>query len=137
MKKLLYSLAVAVIALLVVNCSGNGGNTPAGIEKTVYTELQKGNYEKAAKLLVESLDSDKESTAEQKTEMIKAFTEKAKQSMEAKGGIKSFEVMEEKIASDGLSATVSTKVIYNDGTEKMEDSKYVKKDNTWKLSAGK
>ena len=67
----------------------------------------------------------------------KSFTEKAKQSTEAKGGVKSFEVVEEKISEDGLSATVSTKVVYGNGTESTEQSKYVKKDNVWKLSMGK
>ena len=48
-----------------------------------------------------------------------------------------FEVVEEKISEDGLSATVSTKVAYGNGTESTEQSKYVKKDNAWKLSMGK
>lgn len=137
MKKLLYSFVAVAIALLVVNCGGKGGNSPSDIEKSLYTQMQNGNYEKFAELLMKNLDSDKEATAEEQSQFIKTFGEKAKQSTEAKGGIKSFEVVEEKIAEDGQSATVSTKVVFNDGTDKTETTKYVKKDDAWKISMGK
>lgn len=137
MKKLLNLMAFIAIALLVSNCGGNEAKTPATLEKSFYTELQKGNYEKAADLIIKNLSTDKVMTAEESAQLVKSFTEKAKQSTEAKGGVKSFEVVEEKISEDGLSATVSTKVVYGNGTESTEQSKYLKKDNVWKLSMGK
>ena len=137
MKKLLYSFAAIAISLLIANCGGKGGNSPSDIEKSIYTKMQKGNYEKAAELLVKNLDSNKEATTEEQAQLIKAFGEKAKQSAEAKGGIKSFEVVEENIAEDGQSGTVTTKVVFNDGTDKTETTKYVKKETGWKISMGK
>lgn len=137
MKKLLYSFVAVAIVLLVVNCGGKGGNSPSDIEKTLYTQLQNGNYEKAAELLMKNLDSNKETTAEEQTQFIKMFSEKAKQSAEAKGGIKSFEIVEEKISEDGQSATVSTKVVFKDDSESTDKTKYVKKDNVWKIDASK
>ena len=143
MKKIFSFLAVAVIAFFAVSCGGNkGANTgvkggPASIEKTIYAQLQKGNYAKAVEIMVENLDNIKASSAEETAQMLSAFTEKAKESNEAKGGVKSFEVLEEEISEDGLSAVVSTKIVYGNGEEKTETSKYVKKDGKWKLSMGK
>ena len=137
MKKFLYSFFTLAIALMIVNCSGSGANSPSNIEKSLYTQLQKGDYAKSAELLIKNLDSDKVTTPEQQEQFVKLFGEKAKQSTESKGGIKSFEIVEEKIADDGLSATVSTKVIFKDGSEKTETTKYVKKDSSWKISINK
>ena len=137
MKKLVNLMAFIAIALFVTNCGGNEAKTPATMEKAFYSELQKGNYEKAAELIIKNLSTDKEMTGEENAQLIKSFTEKAKQSTETKGGVKSFEVVEEKISEDGLSATVSTKVVYGNGTESTEQTKYEKKDNVWKLSMGK
>ncbi|HNX89984.1 MAG TPA: DUF4878 domain-containing protein [Paludibacteraceae bacterium] len=137
MKKLFQLMAAIAIALFVTNCGGKEANTPSAIEKTLYTQLQKGDYQKAAELIIKNLSTEKEMTAEESATLIKSFTEKAKQSTEAKGGVKSFEILEEKISEDGLTATVTTKVVYGDGTDKTETTKYEKKDNDWKLSMGK
>jgi hypothetical protein len=139
MKKVLSFLVVTAIAFFAVNCGGSGGgNTPASIEKAMYSQLQKGNYEKAVEIMVENLDNeDKEVSAEEKAQFVAAFAEKAKQSNEAQGGIKSFEIVEEVISEDGLSATVSTKVVYGNGKEDTNTSKYVNKDGKWKMSLGK
>lgn len=137
MKKLFYYLVALAMVLSVVNCGGKSVNSPAGIEKSIYTQLHKGDYKKAAELLVDNLVSGKEETPEEKVQFVKIFEQKAKQSVEAKGGIKSFEVEKEEIAADGLSAIVSTKILFNDGSEKTETTKYVKKDNAWKISMNK
>ena len=52
MKKLLNLMAFIAIALLVSNCGSNEAKTPATLEKSFYSELQKGNYEKAADLII-------------------------------------------------------------------------------------
>ena len=138
MKKIFSVLAVIAIAFFTANCGGgSGSNTPASIEKSIYVQMQKGNYEKAVEIMVDNLDSEKTPSAEEKAQLLAAFTEKAKQSAEAKGGIKSFEIVEEEISEDGLSATVSTKIVYGDGSEQTETSKYVNKEGKWKLSMGK
>jgi phosphoribosylformimino-5-aminoimidazole carboxamide ribonucleotide (ProFAR) isomerase len=137
MRKFFNVLMVAAIALFAANCGGSS-NTPAGIEKAIYSQLQKGNYEKAVTLYFDNLDGAKEyDSAEEKAEEIKAFAEKTQQSDEAKGGLKSFEIVNETISEDGLSTILETKAVYGDGSEQTKKSKYVNIDGVWKLSLGK
>ena len=58
--------------------------------------------------------------------------EKVAKEIESKGGIKSYEVIEETIAEDGKTAVVKMKIIYGDDSTK--DSKYdlVLVDGAWK-----
>ena len=138
MKRIVYLVAAATMILFTAGCSGgNAGRSPKDIEKAIYNKLQKGNYEKAVEMLFENVESDDDTPAEQKAEVMKAFTEKTKQSADAKGGLKSFEILEEKISEDGKTATVTTKVTYGDGTEDTQNSTYVNKDGVWKLIMNK
>ncbi|MDH6354517.1 PBP1b-binding outer membrane lipoprotein LpoB [Dysgonomonas sp. PH5-45] len=137
MKKVFNFLAIAVIALLFASCSDN---SPAGIEKAIYNQMQKGDFEKAVETMISNMDGydkDNDKSAEEKAQVIAAFAAKAKQGAEAKGGIKSFEIVNEDIAEDGLTATVSTKVIYGDGSEDTKDTSYIKKDGKWKIKMDK
>ena len=139
MKKIFSVLAVVAIVFFTSNCGGGSGgsNSPASINKSIYTQMQKGNYKKAVEIMVENLDSKKASSDKEKAQFLTMFAEKAKESAEAKGGIKKFEIVEEKISEDGLSATVSTKIVFGNGDETTEKSKYVKQDGKWKLSMNK
>jgi predicted metal-dependent phosphoesterase TrpH len=128
-------LVITAIALFAVSCGG-GSNTPAGIEKAVYSQLKSGNYEKAVEILFDNLDGTDEATKD-KAQSVAAFAEKVKESSEEHGGIKDFEILEEKISDDGETATVKTKVIFGNGSENTETNEYVKKDGKWKLSIGK
>ena len=125
---------VGIIALVAVNCGGSAGTTPAGIEKSIYSQFQKGNYEKGMELYFNNMAG---AETEKQDEMIKALAEKAKQSFEAKGGIKDFEVIEETIDESGEKAVVVSKITYGDGTEKQETNKYVKVDGQWKIASMK
>lgn len=128
MKKGLTLLIVSIITLLFTNCGGE--NTPAGIEKSIYTQLKNGNYEKAMTIMINnSVDYDQ--SAPEKPQIIKSFAQKAQQSTEAKGGIKSFEIGDESISEDGLSAVVEVKIVYGNGSEDTKKSFYIKKDNKW------
>ncbi|MDR1881911.1 MAG: DUF4878 domain-containing protein [Prevotella sp.] len=136
MHKITSILAVAAIALFAASCGG-GSNSPAGIEKAIYSQMQKGNYEKAVEILYDNLDNDKTSTAEEKAQSATSFAGKAKQSAEAKGGVKNFEILEETFAEDGASATVKSKIVYGNGSDETQTTKYVKKDGAWKISLAK
>jgi len=133
MRKLFSVLALAAVVLFTANCGG-GGNTPASIEKSMYTQMQKGNYDKVVKIMIDNLDA----TKEQKAQFAAFFTsDKIKKEMEKGGGLKSFEIIKEEISEDGLSATVETKVINNNGDEDTKTTKYVKKDGKWLMSLNK
>jgi hypothetical protein len=136
MTKFLSVLVVAAaVAMFTVNCGG-GADTPAGIENMMYSQFQKGNYEKAVEILVDHIDSKKAPSDEEKKMTMVALTEKTKQSLDAKQGVKSYEVVKEEISEDGESATVETKVVYGDGSESTEKTKYVRKEGAWKIVFG-
>ena len=133
MKHLVRFFLVGIIAVMAVSCGG-AGNSPADIDKAIYSQFQKGNYEAGMKIYFENSTAEK---TEQMDEMIKAFAEKQKESIEAKGGIKKFESIET-IDESGEAATVATKITFGDDSEKEETNKYVKVDGKWKISvAGK
>lgn len=136
MKKVVYFLLATVVVLFIVNCGGTP-NTPAGIEKAMYSQLKKGNYEKAIEILFDNLEDKAETKDLAKEQMIKGFAEKAKQSFDEKGGIKSFEIVKETISEDGEHATVESKMVYGKGEEETQKSNYVKKDGKWYLVFGK
>ena len=52
MKRIVYLFAAVTMILFTAGCSGgNAGKSPKDIEKAIYNELQKGNYEKAVEML--------------------------------------------------------------------------------------
>lgn len=132
-------LAVALITVLV-GCSNGGGNkVPAQISKSLWEQVKKGNYEKAANIWIENaiFDTDDPMTAEQKQQTVEALAEKMKESVEEKGGIKDFSIMKEAIDEEAGTAEVFYKVTYNDGTVLEESDNYRKVDGTWKINSGK
>ena len=134
MKNLVRIFLVGIIAVTAVNCGGSGAS-PAGIEKAIYRQFQKGNYDAGMKIYFENSTAGEN---EKQDEVIKVFSEKQQESLEAKGGIKKFQIIEENIDESGETAIVVTKIIYGDGSEKEETTKYVKVGGKWKISiAGK
>ncbi|MDR2839755.1 MAG: DUF4878 domain-containing protein [Paludibacter sp.] len=140
--KATFFLAGAIIAFLAVNCIGSSANSPAAIEKSMYIEFQKGNYDKGVEILIANLDSNNSSSSDETSESemaesIKTLAEKNKNNYEEKGGLKSFEILKETISEDGQTATVESKVLYGNGSEDTNTSAYVKRNGVWKVSLGK
>ena len=136
MRKLMTFLVVGILAIVVAGCGGSGresSNSPASIEKAMYSQFKSGNYEKGVTIFFDNLASDNE----MKKEEIQAFAEKIKQGLEAQGGIANFEIIEETIDESGETATVRTKIIYGDGEEDENYTNYVKVDGKWKIFMGK
>ncbi|MDR0835526.1 MAG: DUF4878 domain-containing protein [Tannerella sp.] len=140
MKKVMYFLVSAAMILAVSSCGG-GSSSPSSIEKSIYSQFQKGNYEKGIEIYFDNISGDddagKPKSADETKEAVKAFAGKVKQSIDAKGGIKKFEIVEEKIAEDGKTATVASKITYGDGSGDEQSTKYVKQDGKWKIVFGK
>jgi hypothetical protein len=130
-------LVAAFIIVAAVGCGGLGGDTPTSITKSIYSQLQSGNYEKGIEVFTSYLDSDKTPTAEEKKQFIEGFSAKAKDTMDKKGGVKSFTIVNETISSDGISATVEAQVTYGNGKTEEEKLKFIKKDGQWKINLGK
>jgi hypothetical protein len=142
MKKTMSFVIAAAVMVFAASCGGSKSNSPADIEKTIYAQFQKGNYEKGMELYFANIDGDssKDISTDDKAkeaEMVKAFAAKAKESIDAKGGIKNFEIVAETISEDGETARVESKTTYGDGSTQDQTSKYVKKDGEWKIVFGK
>ncbi|GHT43813.1 hypothetical protein AGMMS49965_18380 [Bacteroidia bacterium] len=141
MKKVMNLVVAALATIAVSSCAGGGGsNSPADIEKSIYSQFQKGNFEKGMELYFDNIENNEApnpDASDERQKVVKEFAQKAKQTVEAKGGIKDFEVLEEAIAEDGETAMVKSKTTYGDGSEQSQSSKYVKKDGQWKIVFGK
>jgi hypothetical protein len=135
MKKLFVFLAVAAF-MLSTGCKNSTTQTPtpSSIEKTLYDQIQKGDHEQAMTVLFDNLDTDEEERIE-KEEFIAEFSQKSRESYEAQGGLKSYEIIAEEISENGDTARVQTKMIYGDGTADTNSTEYIRKhDGTWKIS---
>jgi hypothetical protein len=132
MKKVFSLLTAAAFVFLAASCGG--GNSPASIEKSIHAQMQKGNYKKAVEMMFDNMDGLKEEPTE---EQMAAFVGKVEASDKEHGGIKSFEIVSEDISEDGLTAEVTSKIVYGNGKEDTQTTKYVKKDGKWKMSMGK
>ncbi len=142
MKKIFTMIALAMfLAPMVISCGGGAGSLgPAKTELKIWNEFKAGNYEKGMTLWIDNLlpKENKEMTAEQKKEFVKAFAQKAEEEVQTKnGGIKSVDLVSEEIAEDGLSAKVTVHVVFNNGTEEDKSSKYVKQDGNWYIDNNK
>lgn len=134
MKKLVFLFAL-VTALFAVSCGGPA--TPSDAAAEIYAMVMAGDFDKVADCFYFD-ESKPEEAAEAKAMLTSLFTEKAKPQIEAKGGIKSVEPLEEVIAEDGKSATVRMKITYGDGSEKDEKIKMILTEaGEWKADMNK
>lgn len=130
MKKLFSTLAVALVALIAFTACGGHENSPQGVAKAAMEALQSGDAEAYFALMYGSEESQ---NREQTVALIK---EKAFKSIEAKDGIKSYEIIEpeEPIAADADKATIKVNVFYGNGQEEGKTLRLKKDDNgNWKL----
>ncbi|MDY2623694.1 MAG: DUF4878 domain-containing protein [Alloprevotella sp.] len=130
MKKLFSTLAVALVALIAFTACGGHENSPQGVAKAAMEALQSGDAEAYFDLMYGSEESQ---NREQTVALIK---EKAFKSIEAKDGIKSYEIIEpeEPIAADADKATIKVNVFYGNGQEEGKTLRLKKDDNgNWKL----
>ena len=133
MKKLFFSMFVAVVALTLWSCGS--ANTPSAVAEKAVKCMQKADYEGYVDLMDLKKSDGKDVEKEQLAALLR---EKGTKTMEKKQGIKSYKVESEEISEDGKSATVKMKVVYGDGSEDTNKIKLVKNDKgEWKVSLGK
>ena len=130
MKKVLLFAASLAVVVLMTACGG--GSTPSDSAKECVELMKAGDF----KTLVEKMHFDESMTAEQqqgtKDLFVSMGNEKVSKEIESKGGIKSYEVIEETIAEDGKSAVVKMKITYGDDSTKDQSYDLVLVDGTWK-----
>ena len=133
MKKLFFSMFVAVVAITLWSCGP--ANTPSAVAEEACKCVQNEDYEGYVELMDLKETKNQESDKEQLVAMLR---EKGTKTMEKKQGIKSYKVESEEISEDDKSATVNMKVVYGDGSEDTNKMKLVKNDKgEWKLTLGR
>ena len=134
MKKLFFSMLVAVVALTLWSCGS--ANTPSAVAEEACKCMQNEDYEGYADLM--DLKKSDDGKGVEKEQLAALLREKGTKTMEKKQGIKSYEVLSEEISEDGKSANVKMKIVYGNGDEDTQKMKLVKNDDgDWKLTMGK
>ena len=134
MKKLFFSMLVAVVALTLWSCGS--ANTPSAVAEEACKCMQNEDYEGYADLM--DLKKSEDGKGVEKEQLAALLREKGTKTMEKKQGIKSYEVLSEEISEDGKSANVKMKIVYGNGDEDTQKMKLVKNDDgDWKLTMGK
>lgn len=124
MKRIAFIIAtVVLIGMSFTSCSKQA--TPASLAADCIEYIQDGDY--AA--YVNTFDA----TDEEKAQLQEMFEQKGKALIEKQQGIASYEIIEEKISEDGMSAVVKAKITYGNG--EVDDSNkfnFVKVNDEWK-----
>ena len=124
MKRIAFIIATVVLmGMSFTSCSKPV--TPASLTADCIEYIQDGDY--AA--YVNTFDA----TEEEKAELQEMFEQKGKALIEKNQGIASYEIIEEKISEDGMSAVVKAKITYGNG--EVDDSNkfnFFKVNDEWK-----
>lgn len=130
MKKVLLGFAVIMLAVVAVSCSNS--NSPKGIAEKFVQAMKSKNYEKAADCYY--YEGTKDEIKADRAQMV-AFMEKAGQSMEKQGGIKSYKI--NSVEEDGDTAVVKGEITYGDGEVKEDEILTKKVDGKWYIDLDK
>ena len=130
MKKVLLGFTVIMLAVVAVSCSNS--NSPKGIAEKFVQAMKSKNYEKAADCYY--YEGDKDEIKADRAQVV-AFMEKAGQSMEKDGGIKSYKI--NSIDEDGDKAVVKGEITYGDGEVKEDEILTKKVDGKWYIDLDK
>jgi hypothetical protein len=143
MKKISFFLMAAGIlfAALMTSCGGSGSGPGATIISRTPSDVVKASIDdlknqKFSEVITYFVRKDGVTFTKQDTAKMTGICTMAYQQAEKKRGIKEVQIVEEKIAPDGLSATVKYKMIYNDGSENQTDASFRKVNDNWLMIIG-
>ena len=128
MKKVLFAIAICFITMAALSSCSSHDNTPAGVAKAAVECLKAKDYKGYMDLT--------SATKEQK-EAMTAMLQKVGQQTDEKGGVESYEIVDQEIDEEKGTATVNVKVTYGNGDTEDNKMKMLKKDGDWVLSADK
>jgi hypothetical protein len=131
MKKVLLGFAVIMLAVVAVSCSSKS-NSPKDVAETFIQAMKSKNYEKAADCFY--YEGTKDEIKADRAQVV-AFMEKAGQSMEKDGGIKSYKI--NSIEEDGDKAVVKGEITYGNGEVDDDEIKTIKVDDKWYVDLDK
>lgn len=120
---------------ILTSCSSS--NTPSGVAEKAMKCMQQKDYAGFVDLMY--YEPEKAPTEEEKKQAEALISAKASEAYEKqKGGIKSYEVVSEKITEDGNEAAVKMKIVYNNGDEDEDNFSLKKnKEGKWLVDIGK
>jgi hypothetical protein len=130
MKKVLLGFAVIMLAVVAVSCSKSG--SPKDVVTTYLQAMKSKNYEKAADCFY--LEGTKDEIKADRAQLL-ALIEKGGQSLEEKGGIKSFKI--NSVEEEGDTAVVKGEITYGNGDVKEDEIMTKKVDGKWYIDMDK
>lgn len=148
MKKinLFFLLAIMIIAGLLPSCGGGSSDssvtvgaipvlsqTPSDVVKAAIGNVQAKDASGVIKYYVRK---DGQPFSEKDTEMFKGLVEWANKEYAKKQGLKEIQIVEEKVAEDGMTARVRYKLIFNDGSDSNDKANLKKVDGSWLIIIG-
>lgn len=129
LRMLAFASAIVCMMLFANSCSSQ--SSAKDVAEQSMECLKKGDFDQFTKFIYIS-ESTSAEDAEKTRAMYKALYEsKGKLQLEKKQGIKSYEVVEEKMNDDGDRCKIVFKIYYGDGSEK-EDTFTTRKDKDGK-----
>ena len=130
MKKVFLGFVVIMLAVVAVSCSKS--NSPKDVVTTYLQAMKSKDYKKAADCFYYEGTKDEIKTA--KSEMVDLI-EKGGQSLEEKGGIKSFKI--NSVEEEGDTAVVKGEITYGNGDVKEDEIMTKKVDGKWYIDMDK
>ncbi len=127
MRKVLVILAMVVCSMALLTSCGQD-NSPRGVAEAAVKCMAKKDFKGYMELT--------NATDQQKEGMVQLL-EKVGKEGDSKGGLKSYEIVDEQVDKENGKATVTVKVLYDNGEEKNNTMKMVKQDDKWYISAEK
>ena len=129
MKKIVVMFTMCLMMMaMTTGCGSSHENTPRGVAEAAVKYLSKKDW-KGYMDLTDATDQQKQAMSQ--------LLEKMGKQVDEKGGMKSYEIVDEQIDEEKGTATVTVKVIYENETSEDNKMKMLKKDGKWLLSADK
>ncbi|MBR2234754.1 MAG: DUF4878 domain-containing protein [Prevotella sp.] len=129
MKKMIVMFTMCLMMMaMMTSCGSSHENTPRGVAEAAVKYLSKKDW-KGYMDLTDANDKQKEVMAQ--------MLEKMGKQLDDKGGMKSYEFVDEDIDEENGTATITVKVTYENQTSEDNKMKMLKKDGKWLLSSEK
>ncbi|WP_288911057.1 DUF4878 domain-containing protein [uncultured Bacteroides sp.] len=128
MKKLITLGFLVVAVLSFISCSPS---SPGKALKGYLNDIKNENYDSFMEGVYFHEGMDKQRKEKKRTQLLAIIKDKVTREYERKGGVKSIEIISERVWEDGENATVEFKQTYGNGEEIIEKQKMVKKDGKW------
>lgn len=127
--KTLITLSCLVVAVLsFISCSPS---SPGKALKGYLNDIKNENYESFMEGVYFHEGMDEQRKEKKRAQLLAIIKDKGTHEYEKKGGVKSIEIISERVWEDGENATVEFKQTYGNGEEIIEKQKMVKKDGKW------